>query len=81
MWVVKAPWCGPPGPNLSLAPGPPGPVQGDGEILRHQSTEEAGGAQPGRDRQVCEGAAGHPGWLAWAVASRGQLKFPGALER
>lgn len=66
------------GPNLSLVPttipGPSGSVQGDGEILRHQSAEEAGGAESGRDREVCGDSMGHlalggaqGGWLALAV--------------
>lgn len=48
-----------PGPTSLWSPGPSGSVQGNGEILRHQSAEEAGGAESRRDREVCGDTTGH----------------------
>lgn len=51
----------PPVTQTSLwSSGPLGPIQGHGAILCHQSAEEAGGAEPGRDREVCVEVGGLP---------------------
>lgn len=68
-------------PSSLWFPGPPGPVQGDREILCHQSAEEARGAEPGRDGEVCSQDSGPLALEGTLDGWPGQLSAPGTLKR